>query len=98
MGSTLTEYRSEAWDDAFQHTDSEGAARYNRAMSGARGRRLGIAALLVLLAVAPVLALAPAAPGAVRVAGVSLLWWYTALIAPLAATALTIAILVRDGE
>jgi len=67
-------------------------------MSGARGRRLGIAALLVLLAVAPVLALAPAAPGAVRVAGVSLLWWYTALIAPLAATALTIAILVRDGE
>ena len=67
-------------------------------MSGARGRRLGIAALLVLLAVAPVLALAPAAPGAVRVAGVSLLWWYTALIAPLAATALTIAILVRDCE
>jgi hypothetical protein len=65
-------------------------------MSGLRGRRLGIAALLVLLAVAPVLALAPAAPGAVRIAGVSILWWYTALIAPLVTTAITIALLVRD--
>ena len=67
-------------------------------MSGARGRRLGIAALLVLLALAPVLALAPAAPGAVRIAGVSLLWWYAGLAAPLAATAITIAILVCDAE
>jgi hypothetical protein len=67
-------------------------------MSGARGRRLGIAALLVLLALAPVLALAPAAPGAVRIAGVSLLWWYTGLAAPLAATALAIVLLVRDPE
>ena len=67
-------------------------------MSGARGRRIGIAALLILLVAAPVLALAPAAPGAVRVAGVSLLWWYTALAAPLAATTLAIFLLVRGGE
>jgi len=67
-------------------------------MAGPRGRRIGIAALLVLLAIAPLLALAPAAPGAVRVSGVSLLWWYAALIAPLIATALAIALLVRVPE
>jgi hypothetical protein len=65
-------------------------------MSEARRRAIG--ALLVLLAVAPLLALAPSAPGAVRLAGISLLWWYTGLIAPLAATAITIAILWRRGE
>jgi hypothetical protein len=64
-------------------------------MSVSRGRRTAITALLVLLVGAPVLALAPAAPGAVRVAGVSLLWWYTGLVAPLLATALAIIVLVR---
>lgn len=59
---------------------------------------MGIAALLVLLAVAPLLALAPAAPGAVRLAGVSVLWWYAALAAPLTAVALTIALLIRESE
>ena len=67
-------------------------------MSGPRGRRRGIAALLILLAVAPVLALAPAAPGAVRVAGVSVLWWYSGLAAPLLATAVAILVLVRDPQ
>ena len=67
-------------------------------MSGPRGRRRGIAALLVLLAAAPVLALAPAAPGAVRVAGVSVLWWYAGLAAPLLATAVAILVLVRDPQ
>ena len=67
-------------------------------MAGPRGRRIGIAALLVLLAIAPLLALAPAAPGAVRVGGVSLLWWYAALVAPLIATALAIVLLVRVPE
>jgi hypothetical protein len=52
--------------------------------------------LIVLLAGAPLLALAPAAPGAVRVAGVSLLWWYVGAAAPLAATAVAIAVLARD--
>jgi len=64
-------------------------------MSVSRGRRTAITALLVLLVGAPMLALAPAAPGAVRVAGVSLLWWYAGLVAPLLATALAIIVLVR---
>ncbi len=62
-------------------------------MSGARHR--AIVALLVLLAIAPLLALAPFAPGAVRLAGVSLLWWYTGLIAPLAATLIVVTRLWR---
>jgi hypothetical protein len=66
-------------------------------MSVPRGRRTAIAALLVLLVGAPLLALAPAAPGAVRVAGVSLLWWYAAAVAPVLATGLAIILLVR-GE
>ena len=82
----------------FQHTDSGSAARYNRAMSGAREHRMVIAALLALLAIGLVLALAPAAPGAVRLVGVSLLWWYSAFLAPLAATALATVLLVRDAE
>jgi hypothetical protein len=67
-------------------------------MSVPRGRRTAIAALLVLLLGAPLLALAPAAPGAVRVAGVSLLWWYAGLVAPLLATTIAIAALVRRAE
>jgi hypothetical protein len=67
-------------------------------MSAARGRRTAIALLLVLLAGAPLLALAPAAPGAVRVAGVSLLWWYAGLVAPLAAAVVTVLALIRGGQ
>lgn len=67
-------------------------------MSGPRGRRIGIAALLALLAIAPVLALAPAAPGAVRIAGVSVLWWYSALLAPVVATTITVVLLVGETE
>jgi hypothetical protein len=62
-------------------------------VSGARHR--AIVALLVLLAIAPLLALAPFAPGAVRLAGVSLLWWYTGLIAPLAASLIVVTLLWR---
>lgn len=67
-------------------------------MSVPRRRRAAIVALLVLLAGAPLLALAPAVPGAVRVAGVSLLWWYSAFVAPVLATGIAIACLVRDRE
>jgi hypothetical protein len=67
-------------------------------MSAARRRWLGIAALLVLLLAAPLLALAPALPGAVRVAGVSLLWWYAGLVAPVVATAVATVLLVSDRE
>jgi hypothetical protein len=67
-------------------------------MSVPRRRRAALAALLVLLVGAPLLALAPAAPGAIRVAGVSLLWWYVGIVAPLLATAITVTALVRgDG-
>lgn len=66
-------------------------------MSAARGRRTAIGLLLVLLAAAVVIALGPAAPGAVRVGGVSVLWWYVGVLAPLAATVVAIAWLVRRG-
>jgi hypothetical protein len=65
-------------------------------MSGGRARRTGIAALLLLLVGAPLLALIPAAPGAVRLAGVSLLWWYAGLVAPLLATAIAVLVLARE--
>ena len=65
-------------------------------MSAVRGRRRTIALLCVLLAGALLLALAPGAPGAVRVSGVSVLWWYVGAAAPLAATAITIAFLFRS--
>lgn len=42
--------------------------------------------LLALLAGFPVLAALPNDAGAVRVAGLSLLWWYGGLVAPVAAT------------
>jgi hypothetical protein len=58
-------------------------------------RRRAIVALLMLLVLAPMLALAPSAPGAVRLAGVSLLWWYAGLVAPLAATAIAVTLLWR---
>ena len=66
-------------------------------MSVGRGRRTATTLLLGLLAGAVLLALAPAAPGAVRVAGVSLLWWYAAVAAPLAATVIAVVALLRDG-
>jgi hypothetical protein len=64
-------------------------------VSVGRGRRTALTLLLGLLAGAVVLALAPAAPGAVRVGGVSLLWWYAGAAAPLAATAIALAVLLR---
>lgn len=42
------------------------------------------------------LAFAPAALGAVRVAGVGLLWWYALLVAPLGAAAVAAALLLVD--
>ena len=57
-------------------------------MSIAARRRVGVAGLLGLLAGALVLMLAPGNPGALRLAGVGLLWWYAALAAPLASVIL----------
>ena len=67
-------------------------------MSLAPGRRAGILALLALLALVPLLAIVPSAPGAVRVAGVSLLWWYAALVAPVVSTVLTMAIMAAASD
>jgi Na+/proline symporter len=65
-------------------------------MSADRGRRIAVVVLVVLLAVTPVATLLPGSPGSVRVAGVTLLWWYAALIGPLIA-ALT-AMLARTAR
>jgi len=59
-------------------------------MSADRGRRIAVVVLVVLLLL-PLLAMVlPGAPGAVRVAGVTLLWWYAALVGPLAATVIVV--------
>jgi hypothetical protein len=59
-------------------------------MSIAARRGVGIAGLLGLLAGALVLMTLPGDPGALRLAGVSLLWWYGAIAAPLAAVLLAV--------
>jgi len=54
-------------------------------MAANRGRRSAVIVLVVLLAL-PLLALAlPGSPVTMRVAGVTLLWWYAAVAAPVAA-------------
>src|SRR6266508_775124 len=67
-------------------------------MSIAAPRRVGIAGLLGLLAGAIVLMPAPGNPGALRLAGVGLLWWYAALAAPLAAVLLVIVVRCASPE
>jgi len=67
-------------------------------MSAARWRWFGMVALTLLLVPPLLLALVPGAPGAVRVAGVSLAWWYAGLVAPTLATVLATALLVRSPK
>ena len=55
-------------------------------------RRVGVAGLLSLLAGALVLMVAPGNPGALRLAGIGLLWWYAAVAAPLASILLVAAV------
>lgn len=55
--------------------------------------RRGLLGLLLILAGLPALFLAPLDAGAVRIAGVSLAWWYGGLLAPLLAFVLTLACL-----
>lgn len=43
---------------------------------------LGALLLIALLAAFPALALLPNDPGSIRVAGVSVLWWYGGVLAP----------------
>src|SRR5262249_34730468 len=55
-------------------------------------RRVGVAGLLGLLAGALVLMLTPGNPGALRLAGIGLSWWYAAVVAPLAAVLLVLVV------
>ena len=57
--------------------------------------RRGPLALLLILVALPALFLAPFDLGAVRIAGVSLAWWYGGAVAPLLALVLTLACLPR---
>jgi hypothetical protein len=57
---------------------------------------MGVLLLLLLLAVVPLLALLPNQVGAVRLAGLSLAWWYGGVIAP--ALAVTIAAAFAAGR
>ena len=61
---------------------------YNHAMPIAAPRRVGVAGLLGLLAGSLILMLAPGNPGALRLAGIGVLWWYAAVAAPLTAVLL----------
>jgi hypothetical protein len=67
-------------------------------MSIAAPRRVGVAGLLGLLAGAIVLMAVPGNPGALRLSGVSLLWWYAAVVAPLAAILLVLLVRRTPGE
>ena len=60
-------------------------------MAADRGRRITLIVLLAVLLLPLVVAALPGTPGSVRVAGVSLLWWYAAVAVPLAAALTVIA-------
>lgn len=62
-----------------------------RALYFGIGAHRAVALLLILVAVAALLAVLPGAPDAVRLAGVSLAWWYAGLVAPVLAVAAAIA-------
>jgi hypothetical protein len=51
----------------------------------------GVLLLLVLLAGLPLVACLPNQVGAIRLAGLSLLWWYGGVIAPILAVLIAVA-------
>jgi hypothetical protein len=55
-------------------------------------------ALTFLLVPLLLLALLPGAPGAVRVAGVSVAWWYAGVVGPALAVLVATVLLVRSAE
>jgi len=61
----------------------------------ADGRRIALIVLVVLLLLPLPATVLPGSPMAIRVAGVPLLWWYAALIAPLTAA---VAVLLSRGR
>jgi hypothetical protein len=66
-------------------------------MSADRGRRIAVVVLVLLLLLPPLATVLPGSPGAVRVAGITLLWWYTALVGPLLAAAVAAVALLRTS-
>jgi len=60
-------------------------------------RRLGVGALLALLVLFPLLLVLPLSLGAVRVAGMSLSWWYAGMVGPVFAVVIAVACLARSG-
>jgi hypothetical protein len=65
--------------------------------SGATQTR-AIATILLMLGVGVALTLAPYELGTIRLAGVSLLWWYGVVATPVVAVAVTAAVLARPGD
>ena len=63
-------------------------------MAADRGRRIAVIVLVVLLLLPLPATVLPGSPTAIRVAGVPLLWWYAALVAPLTAA---VAVLLSRG-
>ncbi|MBI4609866.1 MAG: hypothetical protein HY726_12765 [Candidatus Rokubacteria bacterium] len=59
-------------------------------------RRLGVGALIGLLVLFLLLLLLPLSPGAVRLAGLSLFWWYGGVVGPLLAVLVASACLERS--
>ena len=71
---------------------------YNRAVLRAGRRRIGIVILTLLFAVALGLAHAPLDLGGLRIAGVSVLWWYALVVAPSLAALSVAVLLFRSGD
>jgi hypothetical protein len=57
----------------------------------------GVLLLLVLLAGSPLIACLPDQVGAIRLAGLSLLWWYGGAIAPILAVVIAVPWLSAGG-
>ena len=64
-------------------------------MSTEAPHNVAIAVLFLLLGGVLLLTVAPFEIGTIRLAGVSLLWWYAVVAVPIAAGAITVAALAR---
>jgi hypothetical protein len=62
-------------------------------MRSVTNRSRGVVVLLVLLAGFPLIGALPHQIGAIRVGGLSLLWWYGGVVAPVAAWLVAVACL-----
>jgi hypothetical protein len=54
--------------------------------------------LVALLAIYPALDLLPGAPGSVRIGGISVLWWYAGVLAPILGGVVAVGLLPRRAE